>query len=72
MGRRPQLFAANVAQIQYHRNGENHHNQVQNVGKNRNPSFLQEEGQITLEEQEEQKKPPRFSDIFRNRLGGGE
>ena len=30
-----------------------------------------EEGQITLEEQEEQKKPPRFSDIFRNRLGGG-
>ncbi len=31
-----------------------------------------EEGQITLEEQEEQKKPPRFSDIFRNRLGGGE
>ena len=31
-----------------------------------------EEGQITLEEQEEQKKPPRFSYIFRNRLGGGE
>lgn len=31
-----------------------------------------EEGQITLEEQEEHKKPPRFSDIFRNRLGGGE
>ena len=31
-----------------------------------------EEGQITLEEQEEKKKPPRFSDIFRNRLGGGE
>ena len=31
-----------------------------------------EEGQITLEEQEEQKKPPSFSDIFRNRLGGGE
>ncbi len=31
-----------------------------------------EEGQITLEEQEEQKKPPHFSDIFRNRLGGGE
>lgn len=31
-----------------------------------------EEGQVILEEEDGQKKPPRFSDIFRNRLGGGE
>lgn len=31
-----------------------------------------EEGQVILEENEGQKKPPRFSDIFRSRMGGGE
>lgn len=31
-----------------------------------------EEGQVIVEENEEQKKLPSFSDIFRNRLGGGE
>lgn len=32
-----------------------------------------EEGQITVADEEEgQKKPPRFTDIFRGRMGGGE
>lgn len=31
-----------------------------------------EEGQILIDEEEEQKNAPRFSDIFRNRMGGGE
>lgn len=31
-----------------------------------------EDGQITLEDEGEgQKKPPRFTDIFRSRIGGG-
>lgn len=31
-----------------------------------------EEGQAVLDENEGQKLPPRFSDFFRNRMGGGE
>lgn len=31
-----------------------------------------EEGQVVMEENEEQKKLPSFSDIFRNRMGGGQ